>query len=169
MSLTLHTNLGDLKLELFCELTPTAAKNFLGLAASGFYNGTKFHRNISGFMIQGGAPKESKNGKGGKCIFTDKEYFDDEILDALRFDRRGVVAMANKGANTNGSQFFITYKETSHLNDTCTIFGKIIDGWDTLDDMEKVNVDHKNRPKDEIIIKDCTIHANPIAIKELKE
>ena len=166
MSITLHTNLGDLKLELFCELTPKAAKNFLGLAASGFYNGTLFHRNISGFMVQGGAPKESKNGKGSKCIFKDKEYFEDEIVDALRFDRRGVVAMANKGPNTNGSQFFITYKEQSHLNDSSTIFGKVIDGWETLSDMEKTPVDRKNRPSDPIMIEKVTIHANPIAAKQ---
>ncbi|ETO00404.1 peptidyl-prolyl cis-trans isomerase, cyclophilin-type family protein [Reticulomyxa filosa] len=172
MSLTLQTTLGELKLELFCELTPKAAKvlnlivNFLGLSASGFYDGTIFHRNIKGFMIQGGAPKNSKNYRGGKSIYNG-EYFEDEIIETLKFDRKGVVAMANQGPNTNTSQFFITYKEASHLNNTCTIFGKVIYGMHTLDAMEKIDTDEKNRPVDPIHILSVTIHSNPVAEKEL--
>mmetsp|Transcript_58764 Transcript_58764/g.71848 ORF Transcript_58764/g.71848 Transcript_58764/m.71848 type:complete len:172 (-) Transcript_58764:22-537(-) len=165
MSVTLHTSLGDIKIELFCELVPRASKNFLGLCASGYYNGVKFHRNIQDFIIQGGAPKDSKKSKGGKSIYG--EYFEDEIVDSLKFDSRGVLGMANKGPNTNNSQFFISYKELPHLNNTSTIFGKIIFGFDTLDAMETTDVDNKHRPIEPIIIKNVTIHANPIAQKEL--
>ena len=93
--------------------------------------------------------------------------FEDEIVDSLKFDSRGILGMANKGPNTNNSQFFISYKELPHLNNTSTIFGKIIFGFDTLDAMETTDVDNKHRPIEPIIIKNVTIHANPIAQKEL--
>lgn len=114
-ALTLHTTLGDLKLELACGDCPRTCENFLALAASGYYDGTLFHRNIRGFMIQGGDP--SGTGKGGKSIFaTATGKFPDELVDSLKHSKRGVVSMANSGPNTNGSQFFITYKAHAHLN-----------------------------------------------------
>eukprot|EP00193_Tetraselmis_chui_P010551 CAMPEP_0177775668 /NCGR_PEP_ID=MMETSP0491_2-20121128/14250_1 /TAXON_ID=63592 /ORGANISM="Tetraselmis chuii, Strain PLY429" /LENGTH=148 /DNA_ID=CAMNT_0019294303 /DNA_START=270 /DNA_END=716 /DNA_ORIENTATION=+ len=137
MAVTLHTNLGDLKLELHCDSVPRASENFLALAASGYYDGTIFHRNIKGFMVQGGDP--TGTGKGGKCIFgTPTGKFPDEIVDSLRHGKRGIVSMANSGPNTNGSQFFITYSKHQHLNGKYTIFGHVIDGQSTLDKMEKV-------------------------------
>ena len=99
MSVTLHTTHGDLKCELFCDLTPYAAKNFLALAAKGAYDGTAFHRNIKGFIIQGGDPTNS--GKGGESIYG--KDFKDEIVPELKHDRRGTLSMANKGPNTNNS------------------------------------------------------------------
>eukprot|EP00164_Ancoracysta_twista_P015779 GFYU01026212.1.p1 GENE.GFYU01026212.1~~GFYU01026212.1.p1 ORF type:complete len:191 (+),score=38.39 GFYU01026212.1:83-574(+) len=159
MSVTLHTSLGDIKLELFCDECPKGTENFLALCASGYYDNSKFHRNIKGFMIQGGDP--TGTGKGGECIWGGK--FNDEIKDKLKFNTRGMLAYANKGLNTNGSQFFITYSKQSHLNNAHTIFGRVIHGNDTLDIMEKSTTDEKNRPLEPILIKGATIHANPIA------
>ena len=176
MSVTLHTTLGDLKIELFCELTPKTSKNFLGLCACGYYDNTIFHRLIRDFIIQGGANKyrlnnnnndknNGNNNKKDKNIYG-IEYFQDEIVDSLKFNQRGIVAMANKGANTNCSQFFITFKPQQQLNNTSTIFGKIIHGFNTLDEMEKIQCDQKHRPSQPIKIISVTIHANPIADKE---
>eukprot|EP00200_Dunaliella_tertiolecta_P005909 CAMPEP_0202350752 /NCGR_PEP_ID=MMETSP1126-20121109/7695_1 /ASSEMBLY_ACC=CAM_ASM_000457 /TAXON_ID=3047 /ORGANISM="Dunaliella tertiolecta, Strain CCMP1320" /LENGTH=188 /DNA_ID=CAMNT_0048942779 /DNA_START=110 /DNA_END=677 /DNA_ORIENTATION=- len=162
MALTLFTTFGDLKLELFCDQAPLACENFLALCASGYYNGTIFHRNIKGFMVQGGDP--TGTGKGGKSIFaTPNGKFPDEISDVLKHSKRGILSMANSGPNTNGSQFFITYKAHSHLNGKYTVFGHVIDGLDTLDRMEKIPSDAKDRPKQEIKIERVTIHANPLA------
>mmetsp|Transcript_15273 Transcript_15273/g.17285 ORF Transcript_15273/g.17285 Transcript_15273/m.17285 type:complete len:162 (+) Transcript_15273:349-834(+) len=160
MSVTIHTNLGDLKLELKCTEVPKVCFNFLALAGSGYYNGSLFHRNIQSFMIQGGAPAGSR-GKGGESIWGGQ--FDDQFDASLKHSKRGIVSMANKGPNTNTSQFFITYKEAPHLDNVYTVFGEVLDGWETLDAMEKVKVGKKNRPLEEIVIKNITIHANPLA------
>eukprot|EP00871_Galdieria_phlegrea_P000986 jgi/Galph1/1889/GphlegSOOS_G557.1 len=159
MSVTLHTTHGDIKIEIFCDLTPKAAENFLVLCASGYYTGTQFHRLISGFIVQGGDP--TGTGKGGTSIW--QEPFANEVVETLRFNRPGMVAMANKGPCTNQSQFFITFDKAPHLDKSYTIFGCVIYGWDTLKKIEKIPVDEKNRPKEAIIIQDITIHANPIA------
>lgn len=160
--MTLHTSLGNIKIELHCDLTPKTCKNFLALCASGYYDKTVFHRNCKGFMIQGGDP--TGKGKGGSSIYG--KYFADEIVDVLKHSARGVVSMANRGPNTNGSQFFILYGKQSHLNNVNTVFGRVIHGMDTLDAMEKVPVGKKDRPVHKIEIKSVTIHANPIAAKE---
>ncbi|KAL5526549.1 CYP10 [Sanghuangporus sanghuang] len=160
MSLTLHTTHGDLKIELFCEATPKASENFLAHCAAGTYNGVKFHRNIAGFMVQTGDP--SGTGKGGQSIWG--KPFPDEIRATLKFNARGIVAMANSGPDTNKSQFFITYAKQPHLDGKYTIFGKVIDGADsTLDAIEREPVDGKHRPLKEILLNSVTIHANPIA------
>jgi peptidyl-prolyl cis-trans isomerase-like 3 len=162
MSVTLHTNLGDLKIELFCEQTPKAAENFLALCAGGFYDNVNFHRNIKGFMIQGGDP--TGTGKGGKSIYpTPNGKFPDELVDSLKHNKRGILSMANSGPNTNASQFFITYKAHNHLNGKYTIFAHVIDGMDVLDKMERVPADAKDVPTKPIIIERTTIHANPLA------
>uniref|UniRef100_F6ZJP7 Peptidyl-prolyl cis-trans isomerase n=2 Tax=Ciona intestinalis TaxID=7719 RepID=F6ZJP7_CIOIN len=160
MSVTLHTDLGDIKMELNCEQTPKAAENFLALCASGYYDDNIFHRNIKGFMVQTGDP--SGTGKKGTSIW--KQHFDDEIVDSLRHNARGVVSMANSGPNTNGSQFFITYGKQPHIDMKYTIFGRVIDGNEVLDDLEKVPVNEKTyRPLRDVKIQRVTIHANPIA------
>ncbi|EXJ84511.1 peptidyl-prolyl cis-trans isomerase-like 3 [Capronia epimyces CBS 606.96] len=175
MSVTyqLHTTHGDIKIEIFCESVPKTAENFLALCASGAYDGTPFHRLIPDFMVQGGDTsltarntEENPIPKGGTSVW--KEYFEDEIkVPALRHSGRGMVSMANKGPNTNGSQFFIIFKEASHLDGKNTVFGRVIDGAEeagTLERMEGVTVDRKFRPKDEkIILERVTIHANPLA------
>ncbi|KAI8812624.1 cyclophilin-like domain-containing protein [Cladochytrium replicatum] len=151
--------MGDLKIELFCEATPKAAENFLALCASGYYNGCLFHRNMKGFMLQTGDP--TGTGKGGESIWG--RYFADEIKTSLKHNARGIVSMANKGPDTNGSQFFILYSKQPHLDSKHTVFGKVIDGMETLDSFEKVPVDAKSSPIQEIRIRSVTIHANPFA------
>eukprot|EP00457_Paulinella_chromatophora_P019100 gb/GEZN01020655.1/.p1 GENE.gb/GEZN01020655.1/~~gb/GEZN01020655.1/.p1 ORF type:complete len:164 (+),score=18.62 gb/GEZN01020655.1/:102-593(+) len=162
MSVTLNTNLGPLKLELFCDQVPKTCKNFLALCASGYYNGTKFHRSIPDFIVQGGDP--TGTGKGGNSIYG--KYFDDEIVETLKHSSRGIVSMANRGPNTNGSQFFFIYDKQKHLDNVNTVFGRIIHGMDTLDSMEKMKVDDKDRPIRPITIQSVKIHANPFAEKE---
>ncbi|KAH0585360.1 Peptidyl-prolyl cis-trans isomerase-like 3 [Termitomyces sp. J132] len=111
-------------------------------------------------MVQTGDP--TGQGKGGQSIWG--KPFSDEIRSTLKFNARGVVAMANSGPDTNKSQFFIAYSKQPHLDGKYTIFGKVIDGADsTLDAMEKVPVTNKNRPLTEIKLTHITIHANPIA------
>ena len=162
MSLTLNTTHGKLKIEVFCEYAPMAAKNFLALCASNYYDNTIFHRNIKGFIIQGGDP--TGTGKGGSSIYG--KNFKDEIYPDLKHDKRGILSMANSGPNTNNSQFFITYSKQSHLNGLYTIFVKVIDGWEVLDLMEREPVDANDKPLNEIKIYSITIHANPIAENE---
>ncbi|GFE55567.1 cyclophilin [Babesia ovis] len=153
-------------------------QNFLALCASNFYNGLTFHRNIKGFLIQGGDP--TGTGKGGESIYGG--LFEDEIVSHLKHDKRGVVSMANLSKpETNGSQFFITYSKQPQLNGSYTVFGRVIDGMDTLDKMEKgrlVNtlvqmapepVGKKYRPLNPITIERVTIHANPIAENDSEE
>jgi len=152
---------------------PQTAENFLALCASGAYNGTPFHRIIPEFMAQGGdtslSPRntpETPIQKGGTSIWG--EYFDDEIkVPALRHSSRGMVSMANKGPATNGSQFFITFKEAAHLDGKNTVFGRVIAGAEeggTLDNIEGIEVDKKYRPKSEkVIVERVTVHANPVA------
>ena len=119
----MKTSKGDIALTVFASKTPVTAASFLNLAARKFYDGISFHRVIAGFMMQGGDPTGS--GRGGPGY-----QFEDECLRELRFDRAGLLAMANAGPRTNGSQFFITYGPTPHLNDRHTIFGEVTAGGD---------------------------------------
>ncbi|GJJ08373.1 Peptidyl-prolyl cis-trans isomerase cyp10 [Clathrus columnatus] len=164
MSVTLHTTHGELKIEVFCEVVPKAAENFLALCASNAYDNTLFHRNIKGFMVQGGDP--TGTGKGGQSIWG--KPFADELRSTLKFNARGIVAMANSGPDSNKSQFFITYGKQQHLDGKYTIFGRVIDGNDTLEAIEKVPVNEKSRPLQEIKLLKVTIHANPIADAQLR-
>ncbi|RYP42118.1 hypothetical protein DL767_000483 [Monosporascus sp. MG133] len=165
MSVTLHTNKGDLKIEVFCESVPKTAENFLALCASEYYSLSPFHRLIPNFMVQGGAPANPtpENPKGGQSIWGGP--FEDEIRPTLKHNARGIVSMANKGPGTNGSQFFILFDKAPHLDGMNTVFGKLIGGESlaTLAKIEAVEIDKKNRPKEKIIIEKVTIHANPLA------
>ncbi|ORX54667.1 cyclophilin-like protein [Piromyces finnis] len=162
MSVILDTDLGEIKIEVFCEAVPKTAENFLALCASGYYDNCIFHRNMKGFMIQTGDP--TGTGKGGTSIWG--KPFEDEIKPTLKHNRRGIVSMANNGPDTNKSQFFITYSKQSHLDTKYTVFGKVIDGMETLEALEKISVDEKYRPIQEVKIKSVKILANPIADKE---
>ncbi|CAI9718167.1 peptidyl-prolyl cis-trans isomerase-like 3 [Octopus vulgaris] len=160
MSVTVHTDVGPVKIELFCEQVPKACENFLALCAQDYYNGCIFHRNIKDFMVQTGDP--TGTGKGGTSIWGGK--FEDEFRDSLKHNTRGIVSMASSGPDTNGSQWFITYNKQPHLNMKYTVFGRVIDGFETLDEMEKVPVNEKNfRPLNDLKIINVTIHANPLA------
>ncbi|MBI3633516.1 MAG: peptidylprolyl isomerase [Candidatus Vogelbacteria bacterium] len=137
----MKTNMGDIKLELYPDKAPLTVENFLKLAKSGFYEGTKFHRVIKDFMIQGGDPNSknpdwSTHGTGGPGY-----QFKDEINDVKLV--AGVLAMANSGPDTNGSQFFIvTAAATPWLDGHHTAFGRVTDGMDIVRAIENVEVDH---------------------------
>jgi cyclophilin family peptidyl-prolyl cis-trans isomerase len=122
---TLHTERGDIVIQLFPDKAPLAVNSFVFLARSGWFDNTTFHRVISGFMAQAGDPTGTGRGNPGY-------FFDDEIHPTLRFDKPGVVAMANQGPDTNGSQFFITYAAAPHLDGVHTIFGQVFSGMDVL-------------------------------------
>jgi len=115
----LQTTQGNIELELYPDVAPLAVKNFITHVKDGYYNGIAFHRIIKGFMIQGGDPTES--GRGGESIW--KRAFKDEFKNKT-FNKAGILAMANAGPNTNGSQFFITTAPTPWLNGYHTIFGQ---------------------------------------------
>ena len=116
---------GDMRLTLFDDEAPLTVNNFVFLANQGFYDGLTFHRVMADFMAQGGDP--AGIGSGGPGY-----EFEDEVDTGRTFDKRGLLAMANAGANTNGSQFFITFVPTPHLNGLHTIFGELIEGDDVL-------------------------------------
>lgn len=153
----MSTNLGALNLELYPEYAPKAVWNFIQLSKRGYYRGIDFHRNIKNFMIQGGDP--TGTGRGGQSCWG--KSFTDEFDGPLTHDGRGVLSMANKGKDTNTSQFFILYRAAPHLNRKHTIFGRVIDGLDTLDRLEKVTVDDKSRPTEDCSIEDITVYVDP--------
>jgi len=119
------TEIGDFKARLFPEQAPMTVNNFVFLARQGYYDNTTFHRVLPGFMAQGGDPTGTGGGGPG---YTFEDEFDPE----LQFDRLGLLAMANRGPDTNGGQFFITYAPTPHLNGLHTIFGEVVEGAEVL-------------------------------------
>lgn len=158
----LQTTVGPINLELYPEYAPKAVWNFISLIKKGYYDGIVFHRNIRNFMIQGGDP--TGTGKGGQSIWG--KNFNDELQGPFKHDKRGVLSMANKGKNTNSSQFFITYRPANHLDGKHTIFGQVVDdagdeSMDVLKRLENVPVDAHDRPKDEIRIVEATVLIDP--------
>ncbi|XP_041456134.1 RING-type E3 ubiquitin-protein ligase PPIL2-like [Lytechinus variegatus] len=153
----MNTNKGTLNIELRCDLVPKTCENFIQLCAKGYYNGTKFHRSIKNFMIQGGDP--TGTGTGGESIWG--KPFKDEFKPNLSHTGRGVLSMANSGPDTNKSQFFFTFRSCKYLDEKHTIFGSVVGGLDTLTAMEKVETDKKDRPVKDIIIQDTVIFVNP--------
>jgi peptidyl-prolyl cis-trans isomerase B (cyclophilin B) len=123
---TIATDDGDIVIELFADKAPQTVNNFVFLARDGYYDGVTFHRVIKGFMAQGGDPTGS--GRGGPGY-----KFADEFHPALKHDQPGILSMANAGPNSNGSQFFITYTETPHLDGKHSVFGRVIEGMDVLE------------------------------------
>lgn len=190
MSVTLHTTVGDMKIEVFCESVPKTAEvrplhilytlllymslglftgitdhnqNFLALCASSAYDSSPFHRSLPTFMVQTGSPA-SASAKVSASIWGFD--FEDEIRPSLRHNARGTVSMANKGSNTNGSQFFITYGPAPHLDGKNTVFGRVIgdEGMATLQRLEAKEVDKKGRMQGDVVrIERVTMHANPVA------
>ena len=133
-TIVMETTQGTIELELHDKKAPIAVKNFTELVKSGYYNGLTFHRIIPNFMIQGGDP--TGTGSGGESIW--KKDFKDEFYTGDTFNKPGILAMANSGPNTNGSQFFITVKATSWLNNKHTIFGHVSKGYGTIKKLEEV-------------------------------
>ncbi|HSX03417.1 MAG TPA: peptidylprolyl isomerase [Rhabdochlamydiaceae bacterium] len=137
----IETTQGPIEVTLFPDKAPKAVENFLKLAESHYYDGTIFHRVIKGFMIQGGDPLG--NGTGGQSFWG--KSFNDEFSPSLTFNRPGLLAMANRGPNTNGSQFFITTAATPWLNNKHTIFGEVTSGMDVVRKIETTPVSN-DRP-----------------------
>ncbi len=144
-NVVLETSQGNIVIKLFPAAAPKTVENFLGLVKKGYYNGTVFHRVIKDFMIQGGDP--TATGMGGESIWG--RPFEDEVLANVKFERAGLVAMANAGPNTNGSQFFITTKPTPWLNMRHTIFGEVVEGYDVVQKIENARADAQDRPLQE--------------------
>ncbi len=141
-TVVLETNQGVIEIKLMPEAAPKACENFAKLAEKGYYNGLIFHRVIKGFMIQGGDP--TGTGRGGQSIWG--KPFEDEVSKNVSFDSPGILAMANAGPSTNGSQFFITTAKTPWLNMLHTIFGKVTAGYDIVQKIENTAVDSSDRP-----------------------
>lgn len=164
---TLHTNRGDIVVQLFEDQAPNTVANFTGLAGGtkeyvdpktgettkgNYYDGLTFHRVIDGFMIQGGCPRG--DGRGGPGY-----QFADEFHPELQFDKPYLLAMANAGPGTNGSQFFITVAPTPHLNRRHTIFGVVADpqSQDVVDAIAKTPTDRMDRPQEPVVINSVTL------------
>ncbi len=152
MKATLHTNKGDVVLEFFSENAPNTVENFVKLAYSGFYDHTKFHRVIKGFMIQGGDPLSKDDTKKASWGTGGPGYsFADEI-GANNHNDAGTIAMANAGPNTNGSQFFINVNNNNFLDTKHTVFGKVDSGMDIVNQIAVSPTDSSDRPVDPVEI-----------------
>ena len=138
-----ETSEGKIVFALKPEIAPKACENFKGLVQKGYYDGVSFHRVIRGFMIQGGDP--SGTGRGGQSFFG--KSFEDEFKPNVVFNKAGLLAMANAGPNTNGSQFFITTVPTPHLNGRHTIFGEVVEGMNVIRKIENTDVDTRDKPQ----------------------
>jgi peptidyl-prolyl cis-trans isomerase A (cyclophilin A)/peptidyl-prolyl cis-trans isomerase B (cyclophilin B) len=178
LTATLHTSEGDIEIELFEDEVPDTVGNFVGLAEGAddyegtdvgpgtgawedpesgekrvdpLYDDVPFHRVIEDFMIQTGDP--TGTGRGGPSY-----TFDDEFHDDLRHDGSGTVSMANRGPNTNGSQFFITLAAQPHLDDKHAVFGEVTDGMDIVEEIGSADVDGQDKPTEDILLESVEIH-----------
>ena len=144
----MHTNQGEITLELFDEDAPKTVENFKKLAGDNFYNGVIFHRVIKDFMIQGGDP--TGTGRGGPGYTFEDEFNENKIV-------RGALAMANAGPNTNGSQFFIVTTDAAPwLDGKHTVFGRVADGMEVVDKIEASETDAMDRPREDATIESIT-------------
>ncbi len=156
VQVTLVTNKGSIILEMFTEQMPNTTENFLSLAAAGFYDGTKFHRVIDGFMIQGGDPTSkgddaSLYGRGGPGY-----TIPDEFASGLS-NIRGTISMANAGPNTGGSQFFISVADNTFLDGKHPVFGKVLEGMDVVDTISHAERNRNDLPLQPIVIEKMVI------------
>ena len=141
----LETTQGVVEIKLMPGLAPKTCENFVGLIEKGYYDGIIFHRVIKSFMVQCGDP--TGTGMGGESLWGGK--FEDEFTPDVKFDKKGILAMANAGPNTNGSQFFITTVPTPWLNMRHTIFGEVVSGYDVIEKIENVKTQAGDKPVDE--------------------
>ena len=157
MKATLQTTKGAIVLELMDADAPATVANFVKLVQSGFYDGTKFHRIIKDFMIQGGDPLTKDDAMQARWGTGGPGYtFADEIH-AKNRNAPGTIAMANAGPNTNGSQFFINAKDNAFLDTKHTVFGKVVEGMDVVTAIENTETDHSDRPVAPLAIEKVTI------------
>ncbi|THV07668.1 cyclophilin-like protein [Dendrothele bispora CBS 962.96] len=151
---------GSLNLELYCEKAPKTCYNFLMLARQGKYDNCLFHRLVPGFMIQTGDP--TGTGAGGESYWGTPFRDEYDLKGSAKHDSRGVVAMANKGAGTNGSQWYVSFKATPHLDRKHTVFGKLVGGEDVLDALENLpRKDGTERPAKSVKITEVIIYQDP--------
>lgn len=143
--LNFETTYGTFKIKLFTDQSPLTTSRIKQLASEGFYNGIIFHRVIDSFVVQAGDPTGTGEGGSGVTIV-------DEFSGDLKYDKAGIVGMANAGPNTNDSQFFITLKATPHLNGKYTIFGIVVKGMDIVYKIGKAKTDKNDRPLENIKI-----------------
>ena len=143
----LETSLGRIVIELFTDTSPITVNNFVNLSNDGYYNDVIFHRVIKGFMIQGGDPSGTGHGDMGKYPGYD---FEDELDNPMNYEK-GIVAMANRGPNTNGSQFFIMHEDYP-LPYQYTIFGKVLSGLDVVDAIGNVQTGENDKPNEDVVI-----------------
>lgn len=140
-----ETTQGNIEIQLMPEVAPKTCENIIGLIEKGYYDGIIFHRVIKKFMIQGGDP--TGTGRGGESLWGGK--FEDEIQEDVQFDKKGLLAMANSGPNTNGSQFFITTIPTPWLNMKHTIFGEVVSDYAVVENLENTPTGPGDRPLEE--------------------
>jgi peptidyl-prolyl cis-trans isomerase A (cyclophilin A) len=167
LTATLHTTEGDIEIQLFDERAPRTVENFVGLATGNrewedpetgerrtdpLYDDIPFHRVIDGFMLQTGDP--TGTGRGGPGY-----TFDDEFHPELRHDGAGTVSMANRGPDTNGSQFFITLDAQPHLDDKHAVFGEVTDGMGVVEAIGSVSTDGEDKPTDRVALESVTVHS----------
>jgi peptidylprolyl isomerase len=150
---TLETTQGKIELKLYPDVAPKACENFIGLVKKGYYDGTTFHRVMKDFMIQGGDP--TATGMGGESFFG--KPFEDEVSASVTFNKTGILAMANAGPRTNGSQFFITVAVTPWLNMRHTIFGEVTSGYDVVEKISQVSVSANDKPVQDVKIIKATV------------
>lgn len=141
-TIVIETTQGTVEIRLMPKVAPKACQNLIGLAKKKYYDGITLHRIIKGFMIQGGDP--TGTGAGGESYWG--KEFEDEVSNDIAFDRPGLLAMANRGPNTNGSQFFITTAPTPWLHKKHTIFGEVVKGYDVVQKLESTRTDGMDRP-----------------------
>ena len=142
VTMVMETTQGIIELKLMSKVAPKACENFMKLAEKKYYDGIIFHRVIKEFMLQGGDP--TGTGAGGESIWG--KPFQDECVSSVTFDKPGILAMANSGPNTNGSQFFITTVETPWLNQNHTIFGEVTKGMDVVSKIENIETTLQDKP-----------------------
>ena len=154
-SAVIETSLGSIEIELFTDIAPITVNNFVNLSNDGYYDNVIFHRVIKGFMIQGGDPSGTGHGEMGKYPGYE---FEDELNDPMQYEK-GIVAMANRGPNTNGSQFFIMHVDYPLPYDY-TIFGKVSNGIDVVDAIANVQTGDMDKPVDDVVINSVDIKEN---------
>ena len=154
-SAVIETSLGSIEIELFTDIAPITVNNFVNLSKDGYYDNVIFHRVIKGFMIQGGDPSGTGHGEMGKYPGYE---FQDELNNPMQYEK-GIVAMANRGPNTNGSQFFIMHVDYPLPYDY-TIFGKVSNGIDVVDAIANVQTGDMDKPVDDVVINSVDIIEN---------
>ena len=154
-SAEINTTSGLMTVELFTDIAPNTVNNFVALSEDGYYNNIIFHRVIKDFMIQGGDPSGTGHGEMGKYPGYE---FEDELNNPMSYEK-GILAMANRGPNTNGSQFFIMHTDYP-LPYQYTIFGKVTQGLDVIDQIAMVETDASDKPFNDVIINSITIKDN---------